>query len=182
MISFLILWAAPLPAAETVLVFDPAQTRIEWTLGATLHTVHGTFQLRSGTIRFDAASGKASGELIVDARSGASGNGDRDAKMHNAILESARFPDIVLVPDRVEGTVPAQGSAALTVHGIFKLHGTEHELAVPVRVEMAPGQVTATATFAVPYIRWGLKNPSTFLLRVADKVDVQIHAIARIRP
>ena len=56
----------PLRAADTVLVFDPPQTQIRWTLDAFVHTVHGTFQLRSGTVHFDPATGNASGEIIAD--------------------------------------------------------------------------------------------------------------------
>jgi hypothetical protein len=32
----------------------------------------------------------------------------------------------------------------------------------------------------VPYVRWGLKNPSTFILRVSDKLDLDINATGRL--
>ncbi|MGO9230669.1 MAG: YceI family protein, partial [Bryobacteraceae bacterium] len=86
---------SPLAAQELSLEMDPAQSKVDFTLGDVLHTVHGTFQLKRGAIRFDPASGRAFGELLVDARSGASGNDTRDRKMHKEILESQRFPDIV---------------------------------------------------------------------------------------
>ena len=170
----------PARAAETVLMFDPQQTQIRWTLDAFVHTVHGTFQLRSGTVRFDPATGDASGELIADARSGASGNDSRDGKMHKSVLESARFPDIVFKPRHVDGKLPAQGQATLQVHGSFILHGTEHEMTLPVQVNIEPGHVGADSKFSIPYIAWGLKNPSTFVLRVGEKVDLEIHAAARV--
>src|SRR4249920_1418080 len=72
---------------------DPAQSRLTWTLDSTLHTVHGKFNLKSGLLKFDPISGIASGEFIAYATSGESGNDGRDKKMHNEILESARFPD-----------------------------------------------------------------------------------------
>ena len=37
-------------AQEIVVQLDPAQTKIEFTLGSTLHTVEGTFKLKRGTI------------------------------------------------------------------------------------------------------------------------------------
>jgi len=46
-------------AQPTVMELDPAQTRIEFTLGSLLHTVHGSFRLKQGTIRFDPATGAA---------------------------------------------------------------------------------------------------------------------------
>jgi polyisoprenoid-binding protein YceI len=175
-----LLAAAPLLAEDTTLVFDPPQTQVHWTLGTVLHTVHGTFQLRSGTVHFDPSTGKAGGAFIVEAHSGESGNDSRDSRMHNSILESAKFPEIVFVPDRVDGRIPAQGAATLQVHGLFRLHGADHEFTLPVQVTMDPNQATITTAFHIPYISWGLKNPSTFILRVDDHVDIDIHAVGRI--
>ena len=145
-----------------------------------MHTVHGTFQLRSGTVRFDPATGNASGELTADARSGESGNGSRDGKMHKSVLESAKFPDIVFKPRHVEGHIPDHGKATLNVEGSFLLHGTEHAFTLPIEVNIEPGQVVADSKFSIPYVAWGLKNPSTFVLRVDQKVGLDIHASARI--
>src|SRR6516164_7683223 len=74
---------------------DPSKSAIQFTLGAILHTVHGTFRLKSGTIHFDPTSGKASGQIMVDLRSGNTGEGTRDRQMHANVLESDRFPDAV---------------------------------------------------------------------------------------
>jgi polyisoprenoid-binding protein YceI len=133
-----------------------------------LHTVHGSFLLKRGDIRFDAATGKASGELVVDATSGASGSGARDRNMHKNVLESARYPEIVFRPDRVEGKVTLEGTSHVGLHGMFSIHGAEHEITLP-----------AAIAFAVPYVQWGMKNPSTLFLRVSDKVEISIHTVAR---
>ena len=171
--------AASLPGQEMAFQFDPAQTKVAFTLGSTLHTVHGTFKLRSGNIRFDPATGKASGELIVDAASGMSGNDSRDERMHKSILETAKFSDIVFRPDRVEGQLPPAGPATLQVHGIFTLHGAGHEMTIPVQVATEGDRISATLEFGVPYIQWGLKNPSTFILRVNDQAQVEIQAAGK---
>ena len=167
-------------AADTIVTFDPPKTSIHWTLGTVLHTVHGTFQLKSGTIQFDPSTGKASGQLIVSAISGESGNEARDKKMHQTILDSAKFTDVFFTPDKVMGTVSPKGKSTLQVHGNFQLHGGAHEFTMPVDVEMNGGQATASSKFSVPYIKWGLKNPSTFILRVNDAVDIEIQATARV--
>lgn len=169
---------SPLAAQDLSLEMDPAQTKIDFTLGDILHTVHGTFHLKRGAIRFDPASGKASGELLVDARSGASGNDTRDRKMHKEILESQRFPDIAFRPDRVEGKLASQGISQMQVHGAFAIHGAEHELTAPVEVRVSGGQYAITARFSVPYQKWGMKNPSTLFLRVEDKVEITLHTVA----
>jgi len=166
--------ASSLPAEDTVLQIDPSQTKVEFTLAALLHTVHGSFLLKRGTIRFDAATGQASGELVVDATSGA-----RDRNMHKNVLESARYPEIVFRPDRVEGKVTLQGTSHVGLHGMFSIHGANHEITLPAVVENDDGQYTADITFAVPYVEWGMKNPSTLFLRVSDKVEITIHTVAR---
>ncbi|MGB9455527.1 MAG: YceI family protein [Bryobacteraceae bacterium] len=169
---------SPLAGQDLSLAMDPAQSKVEFTLGDILHTVHGTFQLKRGAIRFDPSSGTASGEVLVDARSGASGNGTRDRKMHKEILESQRFPDIVFRPDRVEGKLLPQGISQMQVHGMFVIHGAEHQLTAPVEVRVSGGQYAITAHFTVPYQKWGMKNPSTLFLRVDDKVDITLHTVA----
>ncbi len=163
-------------AQNAALQLDPQHTTINFTLGDVLHTVRGTFQLKRGTLRLDPALGKLTGEIVVDAKSGQSGNGMRDRKMHREVLESDRYPEIVFRPDRVDGAVSLSGTSTVHVHGIFAIHGAEHELTVPAEVKMAPGYWTATLHFAVPYVQWGIKNPSTLFLRVSESVDIDLTA------
>jgi polyisoprenoid-binding protein YceI len=167
-------------AQPTVMELDPAQTRIEFTLGSLLHTVHGSFRLKQGTIRFDPATGKASGQIVVDATSGDSGNGSRDGKMHKSIIESLRYPEIAFTPDSVTGTLTGPGPWHVQVHGAFRIHGVEHELVLPVEAQVGPDRFTASMVFALPYVSWGMKNPSTFVLRVDEKVAIEIHAAGRV--
>ena len=162
----------------TALEIDPALTKVEFTLGDVLHTVHGTFQLKRGTIRLDPDGGKASGELVADAASGSSGSGARDRRMNEHILESDRFPEIIFRPDRIEGKVAPQGSSQVQLHGMFSIHGMEHEMMLPFEVDGADGRFTASTSFLVPYVKWGMKNPSTLFLRVNDKVKIEIHTVA----
>jgi polyisoprenoid-binding protein YceI len=172
-------FAVRLYAQETAFEFDPSQTQVTFSLGSMLHTVHGTFQLRRGNVLFDPVSGKASGELVVDATSGSCGNHSRDERMHKSILESDKFPDIIFRPDHVEGKIPAGGSAALRVHGLFFIHGAVHEITIPVQVGTESERISATLRFSIPYVKWGMKNPSTFLLRVSDQAQIEIRAVGR---
>src|SRR5207248_773645 len=121
--------AAPQPpAGEIVLGLDPAQSKVHWALGSTVHTVHGSFAFKKGTLQLDTSTGRARGEIIVDATSGNSGNDSRDKKMHKEVLESARYAEVIFRPDRVEGKITPQGTFAVQVHGLLVLHGSEHEL------------------------------------------------------
>ena len=166
---------------QSAFVMDPAQTHVEFTLGSTLHTIHGTFHLTRGDLRFDPVTGVASGELAVDAGSGDSGSGARDKRMNHSILETTLFPEIVFRPDHVEGAIALEGKSEVQLHGNFQLHGESHEMTLPLVVEAAGGQYTATTTFQIPYVKWGLKNPSTLILRVNDKVEITVHTVAHNR-
>jgi len=153
---------------------DPQHTAVNFTLGDVLHTVRGTFHLKQGSLLLDPASGKLTGEIVVDTKSGQSGSGMRDRKMHREVLESDRYPEIAFRPDRVDGTVLPQGKSTVRVHGIFTIHGSDHELTVPVEVEVLSDKWTATLHFAVPYASWGMKNPSTLFLRISESVDIDL--------
>jgi len=168
-------------AQESVFTLDPSKSSIEFTLGASLHTVHGTFKLKRGEIHFDPAKGTATGAIVVDALSGESGNEGRDKKMHQEILDSPKFSEIVFVPSRIQGTIAPQGTSHVTVSGVMKLHGQDHDMALAFAVQPGtPGQAQAISKFSVPYVKWGLKNPSTFLLRVTDSVDIDVHASGQL--
>jgi polyisoprenoid-binding protein YceI len=168
-------------AQETIVTLDPAQTYVEFTLGAMLHTVHGSFKLKSGQIRFDPSSGKASGAIIVDAASGNSENDGRDKKMHQQVLESQKFAEIIFTPNQIKGPIAAQGTSEVELSGVIRLHGQDHDLTLPIVVSSAAGgKIHATSRFSVPYVKWGLKNPSTFFLRVDDAVGIEIRATAQL--
>ncbi|MGA8270837.1 MAG: YceI family protein [Candidatus Sulfotelmatobacter sp.] len=177
---FLPVTIAAAAAQDAALQLDPQHTTIYFTLGDALHTVRGSFQLKRGALELDPVSGKLTGEIVVDARSGQSGSGMRDRKMHREVLESERYPEIIFRPDRVDGNVSFSGNSSVKVHGIFTIHGTEHELTAPAEVKMAPGYWTATLHFAVPYAQWGIKNPSTLFLRVSDSVDIELTAAGNL--
>jgi polyisoprenoid-binding protein YceI len=164
---------------EAPLHLDSSASKVEFTLGTTLHTVHGEFRLKDSSLRFDPSSGKLSGQVTIDARSGESGNGSRDSRMHREILETARYPEIAFRPDRVEGAIASGAVSQVKIHGVFAIHGAEHEITVPAEIRTTGADYDVTAHFDVPYVKWGIKNPGNFVLHVNDTVQVAIHTIAR---
>ena len=168
-------------AQESIVQLDPGQTKIEFSLSGNMHTVHGKFALKSSTIRFDPSSGKISGTIVVDATSGDSGNSGRDKKMHREILESAKFPEIVFTPAQMTGAVAAEGASKVEVSGQFRLHGLDHDVTLPIDIKTDGRNLQITIHTEIPYVQWGLKNPSNFFLRVADKVAIDIEATGRVQ-
>ncbi len=178
----LILLAVPhgLQAAQKSLHLDPEATHVTWTLDAGLHMVHGTAKLTEGSIVFDDAAGKASGRVVVDARSLESGNGSRDKTMHTDVLESAKYPEIVLVPETLQGKVPADGEADITLGGTLEIHGGHHAVSLPAHLKVTGEGVQGTARLDVPYVEWGMKDPSFFVLRVKKTVQVTLEISGRL--
>ena len=167
---------------ELFLQLDSAQSGAEITLEGNLHAVEGSFAFKSGASHYQPATGAASGEIVVDATSGKTGNDRRDRKMHKDVIESGRYPEIAFRPDRAEGDFAASGESTLQVHGLFSIHGAEHEITIPVQLNVRGNTFTAKASFTIPYVKWGMKNPSVLFLRVGNEVKVQFHAGGTLTP
>ena len=167
--------------AQNKLALDPARSEVHFTLSDTLHVVHGTFHIQQGDIAFDPATGKATGSIVVDALSGQSGSSTRDHRMTNDELKASTFKTISFTPTRFTGTFNATGDSTLQVHGIFTLLGTPHEIDVPMQLQVNGEQLHAVGSFAVPYVQWGLKDPSTFMLHVNKEVQIDLSLMGTLQ-
>jgi polyisoprenoid-binding protein YceI len=181
---------APAAVAQTTVQFDPAHSTVNYDLAATMHAVHGTFKLKSGAIQVDPVTGRATGAVVVDATSGESGSASRDKNMHNNVLESGKYSEIVFSPTQltadpghtVKEALESQGTTVIHANGLFSLHGQQHDITLDFTVvNSGGGHVDLTGKFTVPYVKWGLKSPNTFLLHVGDTVDLEIHAGAQVQ-
>jgi polyisoprenoid-binding protein YceI len=180
--GILLALVAPAAAQPVQVTLDRAKTHIDWTLGDVLHTVEGTFQLKSDAILFDPKTGEASGQIVVDAASGNSGNGTRDGKMKKEVLETARYSDIVFAAKHVSGFVSGQESLTIQVAGNFTIHGGMHDLTLTLPIVVKNTAFEAHAKFDVPYVNWGMKDPSTLFLKVDKSVQISIAAAGVLQP
>ncbi len=172
--------AAPAHAETLSLTLDPNRTTIRWVLHGFPDTVRGTFKLYRGELHFDPASGAAAGCIRIDARSGESGNCSRDRRMHDEVLESARYSLVTLRPTRLVGPYPPSAGGELALSGVVSLRGSTHAVTLSVRVATANGDVTADARLPIPYVAWGLKDPSVLIFRASKIVIVDLHAVGSV--
>jgi len=168
-------------AQEKKLALDPAKSEIHYMLGGTLHTVHGTFHVKEGEVTFNPADGHSGGSIVVDALSGNSGDPARDNRMHKEVLKSSEFQTVTFAPTGFTGTFNAEGDSTLKVHGMFTLLGQAHAIDVPMQVKSHGGMVEAKGSFEVPYVMWGLKNPSNFVLKVSKEVQVELALVGSLK-
>ncbi len=166
-------------AQQRTFTIDTGASAVNFSLGDVLHSVHGTFHIQSASVGFDAAP-KIGGSIVVAAGSGKSGNDTRDGKMSKDILDAPHFAEVSFVPRSYEGTIAASGDSTIQVTGTFTLHGAAHDLTVPMQIHIDGTACTAKTHFAVPYVKWGLKDPSTFVLRVAKEVEIDLTLVGRL--
>ena len=174
-IAVLALAALLAPAAraqhQTFAVNSDA-SEVKITLNTTHEIVNGAFHIQSGSIEFDRGTPQMSGSVVVLAGSGKTGNDTRDRRMYKEILKVGQYANVSFEPKSYAGDIASSGDSNLQVTGIFTLLGTPHEITVPMQVHLEGASATAKAHFVVPYIQWGVKDPS-FLIWKAEK-DVTV--------
>ena len=170
------------PALGWRLVLEPEASRIGFTLGATLHTVEGAFPLREGELHFDPDTGEVAGSVVIDATRGDTGNASRDRAMHEDVLESAAHPDFVLTPRAIQGVERSADGLRGTLDAALSIHGGTHDLAIPIEARRTgPGRGEVTGQVEIPWVAWGLHDPSTFVLRVEKTLTVRFRVAGVLR-
>lgn len=185
---FRLLWllllacSLPAPLRAWTLDIDPAASAVRFTFGATLHTVEGRLAIESGRMTLDPASREASGSVVMDMTTASTANERRDRKMHEKILQSATYPKATFTLERLEGTFNPTGSSDLLMHGTLDFHGAKHQMLIPARVSVEGERLTGRCQATIPYVEWGVPDPSFLLLRVAKTVDVVVEVVGRLQP
>ena len=169
-------------SAQQSLTVDPTASSVAFALTGTGHEVHGTFHVTSGTVQFDRNASKMSGSIVVSAASGDSGDRGRDKNMHTQVLDVEHYADVTFQPQSYQGSIAPSGDSTIQVSGSFTLHGTSHDITVPMQIHIDGTHLTAKGTFVVPYVKWGLKDPSVFILKVAKEVHIDLNLAGAISP
>jgi polyisoprenoid-binding protein YceI len=167
-------FASAVEARVGIIKLDPSRTLVEFRLGGSIHNTHGKFVLKDGTIKAEPASGKAEGTIVVDAASGDSGDSIRDDRMKDSVLEAGKYPEITFTARHIDGHLEHGGGFHAKLEGVLKLHGTEHAIVIDTYGTLIGGSLVATGHFSIPYVEWGLKDPSVLFLTVAKQVDIDI--------
>ena len=163
---------------QRTLVLKPQATAIHRTLSGNMHTVHGTFELKRAVIDLNLEDGSVDGLVEVNATSGQSGNAARDQRMQS-ILESNRYPIISFRPTKVIGRVMPFRDEVVTLEGIFRIHGADHPLQMQINIHPKGNAIILKTEFAVPYVDWGMEDPSILFFRVDRTVNIEVEATVR---
>jgi polyisoprenoid-binding protein YceI len=167
-------------AQQQTFVVNPDASEVKMALNTTHEVVNGTFHVQSGSIEFDRGIPRMSGSVVVLAGSGKTGNDSRDKKMNKDILKVEQYATVSFEPKTYSGTLAASGDSNLQVTGIFTLLSTPHEITVPMLVHLEASSATAKAHFVVPYVQWGLKNPSFLIWKAENDVAIDLNLLGTI--
>jgi hypothetical protein len=167
-------------AQHQTLAVNPDASEVKIKLNTTHEVVNGTFHVQSGSVEFDRSATKISGTVVVAAGSGKTGIDSRDKKMNKDILKVDQYTTVSFAPKTYEGTISASGDSAIQVSGVFTLLGTPHDLTIPMQIHIDGSKATAKSQFVVPYVQWGLKNPSFLIWKAENDVAVDLSLVGNI--
>ena len=94
--------------------------------------------------------------------------------MNGEVLDVSRFTEITFAPRSYQGAIAPSGDSNIQVSGIFTLHGASHDITAPMQIHIDGTNMTAKGQFTIPYVKWGLKDPSIFILKVAKEVNIDL--------
>jgi polyisoprenoid-binding protein YceI len=167
-------------AQHQTLAVNPDASEVKMTLKTTHELVNGAFHIQSGSVEFDGSTPQMSGSVVVLAGSGKTGNGSRDKKMNKEILRVEQHATVSFEPKSYAGVIALSGDSTIQVTGIFTLLGTPHEITIPILVHLEGTTATAKAHLVVPYIQWGLKDPSFLFWKAEQDVAIDLFLTGRL--
>ena len=175
-----ILARAALAQHHQTFAVNPDASEVKMKLNTTREVVNGTFHIQSGSIEFDRGNPKMSGSVAVLAGSGKTGNDSRDKKMNKDILKVDQYTTVSFAPKTYTGTIAPSGDSTIRVSGVFTLLGNPHDLTIPMQINMDGSKATARAQFVVPYVQWGLKNPSFMFWKAENNVAIDLNLVGQV--
>lgn len=171
--------AAALAQHQTFAV-NPDASEVRMTLNTTHEVVNGTFHIQSGSIEFDRGNPDMSGSVVVLTGSGKTGSDSRDKKMDKDILKVDQYTTVSFSPKSYTGKIAPTGDSTIQVSGVFTLLGNPHDLTIPMQIHVDGSKATARAQFVVPYVQWGLKNPSFMFWKAENDVLINLSLVGQV--
>jgi len=176
----LLLAASTALAQHQTFTVNPDASEVKMTLKTNHEIVNGAFHVQSGSIDYDRASPGMSGSVVVAADSGKTGNDSRDKKMDKDVLQVQKYTSVSFVPKGYTGAIAPSGDSTIQVSGVFTLLGTPHDITVPMQIHIDGSNGTAKAHFVIPYVQWGLKNPSFMIWKADNDVAIDLSLTGRL--
>ncbi|MBW4037635.1 MAG: YceI family protein [Acidobacteria bacterium] len=167
-------------AQHSTFTVNPGASKVNMTLKTNHDNVLGSFHIQSGAIQYDNSAHTMAGSVVVAAGSGDTGNQSRDKKMDKDILETQKYTTVTFAPRSYTGNIAPSGDSTIQVTGVITLLGNPHDITIPMQIHIDANNATAKASFPIPYVQWGLKDPSFFVLKAQKEVDIDLNLAGTI--
>jgi polyisoprenoid-binding protein YceI len=179
-LTFAVVLAPAALAQHETFAVNPDASKVRMTLNTTHEVVNGTFHIQSGSIEFDRSSPTMSGVVVVLAGSGQTGNDSRDRKMKKDVLKVDQYAAVTFAPKSYVGSIAPVGDSTIRASGVFTLLGSPHDLTIPIQIHREGSSASATAHFVIPYVQWGLRNPSFLFWKAENDVAIDLDLVGAI--
>jgi hypothetical protein len=100
--------------------------------------------------------------------------------MNKDILRVEQYSTVTFAPKSYTGTIAPSGDSTIQVAGVLTLLGTPHDIAVPMHVHIDGAGCTAKTHFMIPYVQWGLKNPSFLIWKADNDVAIDLDLVGHL--
>jgi polyisoprenoid-binding protein YceI len=106
---------------------------------------------------------------------------EMERTMHQEVLESSTYPEIVYECSKISATTDGEGGYLATLNGDLTLHGVTRPEPVAVRVAFSGDTLRAFGDFAVLQSDYDIKPASVAIgvLKVKDELKCSFHILAR---
>ncbi|HCU24806.1 MAG TPA: hypothetical protein DF383_07300 [Deltaproteobacteria bacterium] len=142
----------------------------------------------SGTAQFDASAPERSSlqmkvathSLALKTEVSPMDRQNIEIRMHEKVLQTLRFPEIVFVSDTVEAKRVSPTLWKVVLYGQLSLHGVTRRFPIPATVTFKNGQLEAVGEFPIKQSDFKIKSYSYTggALKVADTVKISFHIVA----
>ncbi len=95
-------------------------------------------------------------------------------------MESDRYPKAVFdgqITNIDQADLTRDGSYPVTAKGVLTMHGVSRDVAVPGKLTVADGKITATATFIAKPADYKIKIPSLVRKNIAEEISVTVNLV-----
>ena len=87
-------------------------------------------------------------------------------------------PESAIRHTQVTGQLRTDGQFQARLQGVLTLHRAGRQIVMEVQGQLIGDSLAAMSHFSVPYVDWGMKDPSILFFTVAKQVEIDIVTVS----
>jgi polyisoprenoid-binding protein YceI len=154
---------------------------IRFHLEASLHEIDGEAQNYTGQLDIGPGS-QHTGDVQIPSSGLTTGLGVRDDRMHDFVLNTAKYPSISYSILGMSGDVATldsgTGSGMLVLNGKLTIAGVSHDLDIPAAFTWTDGSVKLVGKVTTQWTLFNLPDPSILISTLKPPIDLKFAVTA----